>query len=190
MERLHLAELGAEQIRRVYSTWMIRDFADDERKPLDRIVRALQRGEYRCIGLFTEEQICIGYAFLVMLKSAYLLDYFAIDVPHRDKGFGSAFLRMLVPELSGMEMLLIETEDPAAAVSEKERIQRDRRIRFYENAGCCATGVSACVYGVDYLLWELPLSGTHTAEQVRDAYAALYHIILPDEFYKKWVVIR
>lgn len=179
---LQILPLDAAQMKTVYQNWMVRDFPATERKPLRMIEAACERGEYQCLGLYIGS-LLVGYALFVQIGTLYLLDYFAVDAPHRGKGMGSAFLRMLTVRLSDAETVIVEAENPAYAKCDADRIQQQRRVDFYLRADCAETSVLAKVFGVEYVLLELPVRRVHFAEEIRDAYAKIYKSFLPKPMY-------
>lgn len=185
---MQFAELTAAQVTQVYQERMTADFPPDELKPLSRIRRALSAGRYRCTGLFEGGEL-LAYGFFVILRgqddTELLLDYFAVDAAKRGQGIGSAFLRMLPEQFPEAGAVLIESESPETAENSAERILRERRIRFYMENGCLASGMETSVFGVRYRVMELPLRKTHTPEQLRQIYAGLYRQILPPEMFRE-----
>ena len=60
---MKLRELTTEEIRRAYFEYLEHDFPSDELKPLDRIEKSLEAGQYRCVGAFDDEGAFVAYAF-------------------------------------------------------------------------------------------------------------------------------
>ena len=171
--------LNAAEIAANYRV-MQQDFAPAELKPLSMIRESADKGFYSCLGLFAEKEMR-AYAYLLHSPAGTLLDYFAVCDAYRRRGIGRTFLKILQTALHGERCLLIEAEDPAAAPDAEKRLQCEQRIEFYRRCECVKTGVSACVFGVEYLLLELPVGGLHGAQAVREAYLQMYRRILGDE---------
>ena len=188
---MEIRTLSDAELAEVYRERMIFDFPRDERKPLHMIRSALRRGQYQCLGLFDGEKIA-AYAFFVVLQAGavqqILLDYFAVDAARRGRGIGSQFLQMLQSRFCGV--LLIEVEDPVSAQDASERQIRLRRKQFYLRNGCAETAVSADVFGVRYLLLEMPVPELHPAETIRQTYASLYRSFLPAAIYAAQIRIH
>ena len=184
--------LTLEQVRMVYAERMTQDFPPDELKPLSMIERMLMRGEYTGYGAMAGENL-LAYALFVTLKedACALLDYYAVESAHRDRGIGGAFLRALVSgPLQDMRGVLLEIEDPEAAQSGDERLLRERRRQFYDRNGMKDSSVSARIFGVDFLLLAMPVGPELSPDDVRRMYARLYHIMLPQSTYEKQVIIH
>ena len=162
---------------------MKRDFARNELRPLASLRRSWKNGAYECYGLFGGETL-LGYAFFVRLGKNYLFDYLAVSEEHRDEGLGSVFLRALAARFAGADCVIGEVEDPDRAKDEEDRAQRERRLRFYLRSGYRETELRSRVFGADYRILEVPTAATHTADQLRTVYTALYKSILPGVFFR------
>ena len=189
---MQITELNPEQIRQVYAERLTADFPPAEVKPLKRIMQAMSAGKYRCTGLFDGNRL-LAYGFFVILRGTdrtdLLLDYFAVDASHRGQGIGSSFLRMLPEQFPAAGTVLIEAETPASAENEAERMQRERRIRFYLRSGCQDSGIETTVFGVGYRILTLPLHAVLSPEQLPCCYAALYRQILPEDMFRAQIRI-
>ena len=189
-ESYEFRALTAAQIADTYRIRMTRDFPSEELKPLRRITDALSRGGYACFGLFDGSEL-LAYAFFVIAGREYLLDYFAVEASRRGTGIGSAFLAVLKQFLSDAEMIIVEVEHPDHAANADDRRMRERRRDFYFRSGCRDTGAEALVFGTEYRLLELPVSGgAHMQEAVRAAYLRLYKSILPPEMLRRSICLH
>ncbi len=172
------------QVRMLYRSRLKKDFARGELKPLSAMRRAWKRNAYVCYGLFDGDEI-LGYAFFVRQGKNCLLDYLAIAEGRRDRGLGTLFLRQLADCLSDADCVVGEVEDPDKAADPEDRELRERRLQFYLRSGYRKTELTACVFGVDYRILEVPVSAPHTADELRSIYTELYRSILPEIFFRK-----
>lgn len=177
------------EVRSTYRDHLKRDFPDAERKPLAMIERSLRKGRYLCLGAFDGDEMT-GYAFFVFEGDSCLLDYFAVLSGRRGLGYGSRFIKDLIPMLSRFETVIIEIENPAYAPDPESRSEMERRKAFYLNCGIKNTGASALVFGVEYLLLEFPPAGQHSPDDIARSYGAIYRSILPSVLYRKNILIR
>lgn len=186
------AELTTAHLTEVYQTRLTADFPPAERKPLSRILASREKGQYCCLGLFSDGQL-LAYGFFMILRAQdrtdLLLDYFAVDQAHRSEGIGSRFLQMLPEQFPDADAVLIESETPETAADPDDRKKRERRIRFYLRAGCTDSGTEATVFGVRYRIFLLPLHGTADAAKLREIYAAMYRQMLPPAMYEAQICI-
>ncbi len=171
------------QIENIYRTRMREDFAPDELKPLNVIVQAWEKGIYDCY-ILTRQETILGYAYFVRKDSNYIVDYLAISAEHRDEGWGTVFLKQLAEFFHEANCVVVEVEDPDVSKDEEDKLQRERRLRFYIRNGFRLTGVKARVFGVDYLIMEALIGTEHKSEEIAKIYADLYHSILHGPSFK------
>lgn len=186
METRRLAGLG--ELETIYFTRMTQDFARNELRPFSSIRESWERGEYEGYALYDSSNVLLGYALFVRLGSdtgnEYLFDYFAISAESRGRGLGSFFLRQLAAYLKGASCIVGEAEDPSAAADEEERENRKRRLRFYLKNGCRETELRSLVFGVDYLIFEVPTGTEHSTEELAEVYTRLYQSTLRPYYFK------
>lgn len=184
---MELRTLSKKEIQAVYRDHLRHDFPEDERKPLAMILRALDRGQYLCLGWMDGEQL-IGYAFFVTNGVHYLLDYLATVSTRRGLGHGSAMLRELASYLSGVSSVLVEIEDPAFAETPDEALLRNRRMQFYLRNGLRSCEVTFSTFGVEYLLLEMTQFGMHSRAEIMQLYQEHYRSILPEAIFRKMII--
>ncbi len=152
----------------------------------------MRADRYVCLG-FYEAAGLRGYGFFATLPAEngglhYLLDYFAILPAYRGQGLGAAFLPAMLARLPDAASVIGEAENPACAANEADRALRERRIRFYLRCGVRDTGVTACVWGVEYRL--LFFGGRALSQDaVRRVYGAFYRSFFPPALYAQKVRI-
>ena len=170
-------------VKALYRTRLRRDFDPLEIRPWSQIQNLWDRDEYKCYCLAETEEIR-GYAFFAGRSSAYLLDYLAIEENHRGGGLGSVFLKQLSDHFREAEYILVEVEDPSAASGGEDRLMRERRLQFYLRNGYKKTDVTARVFGVDFLILELPTGKEHPAAELLEVYTEIYRNFFPLLFFK------
>ncbi len=169
-------------IEQIYHTRLERDFPKNERKPLSSIRRMWECGSYE-VRVFERDGEALAYAFLLRLGENGLLDYFAVHEEHRGEGLGTRFLGSLAECLQELSCVLVEAEDPEKAANGRERIRRERRLRFYERSAIRQTALTSTVFGADYRVLEAPVGREHGTDEIRAIYTALYRFMLPDPFF-------
>lgn len=140
-------------------------FPREERKPFS-IIRANQKKGKSDIWYFEEDGKFAGLATTVNGDNAMiLLDYFAVTGKHRDQGWGSKMLKLILEQYRDKRLFgEIEVVDPAADNYE----ERKRRKQFYLRLGLVPLEIKVKLFGVDM---ELLSNGcTVTYEEYREFY--------------------
>ena len=171
------------QVESLYKSRLVKDFAEDERKPLSSMKESWEKGTYDCYGLFDDEKI-VGYAFFVRNGKYCLLDYFAIKEDRRNEGLGSIFLKQLSLNMEEERCVIVEVEDPDQANSFDDKTLRNRRLQFYLRNGYSETTLKSSVFGVAYRLLEASNGVPHAAGDICAAYTDIYRSTLPDRFFQ------
>lgn len=185
----------------IYTQWIHRHFPQSEIKPLKKIQSMWDAGAYHALGMYEKkmnnqeqkQQLnLIGYAFFVTAPKCniLLLDYFAIVEDYRSQGMGSIFLKEMKKYLDGYRSILIETEDIDCAQNEEELRTRQKRNSFYERSGAVMAGIKSSVYGVNYDIWNFPLTESAARKECKDSLESIYRIIASGAEYNKYVKIE
>lgn len=182
------------ELEKIYREHMKKDFPPSELKPFAMIKKEIVKGEYVCYGLFSEDAL-LGYAFLAAENTDsgiknYLLDYFAVVKNERGKGRGSGFIKMLAEEISINGIFICEAENPQYAENDEDRSTRQRRVDFYLRNGFIHTGVTARLFGVEYVILEIPKGKKHTEDEIKRFYSDIYGRIVPKMLLKRNLTIH
>jgi GNAT superfamily N-acetyltransferase len=127
-------------------------FDDFERVPFGSLLNWLASGENKMAGvlgafLAGSQVVGMGSAVYFPSKRIGYLPYLAVKAGLRGQGYGREmtlrlleWIRQCGLERDGVETRLAfwDVRDPADAPDEVERVQRHRRIRFYERLGAKA----------------------------------------------------
>ncbi|MDO4621521.1 MAG: GNAT family N-acetyltransferase [Eubacteriales bacterium] len=186
---MEIKKLNDEQIVYVYQTYMMEHFPDDERKPLAMIRKALNEGTYECLGLFEDAEV-LGYAFFSIYGKSCLFDYLGIADEYRNKGLGSELVKYVGAYYREMDCVFGEVEDYTLAETEEERSIQERRYHFYLRNGLVDTGVRVEMFGVDYIVLEVPVHHRHTWEQMKAIYADHYAAMLPKPIFDQKIRVK
>lgn len=156
---MELRRLTDRELIPWYEQELTEAFPPNERKPFGDILALMDQGRYEVWGLFDGDTL-LGYATLWMEpadKSCILLDYLGVTAARRNGGLGSQIVRMLVEQLAGKSLLLIEAERPVEGDDLAENALRQRRLRFYERCGFVpAYDMATCGMRFTTFLPELP----------------------------------
>ena len=174
--------LNEAQTRDMYP-WIRDNFPDDERRPLQMMLKLMQRGLYEVIGFYNGE-IPVGYALSILPKNnpAVLLDYLVVDERQRGHGLGAMMLSMLRNHYaSRAEAILIESENPQGAPDSNMAI---RRMHFYQRAGGVQLPFRVLLWGVDYTIFALPTRETLSEAHWDEVILGIYRQTLPAVFFR------
>ncbi|WP_051207764.1 GNAT family N-acetyltransferase [Butyrivibrio sp. AE3006] len=179
---MKLVELNASDVERIYTERLIFDFPRDEQKPLDVILKAMDKGIYECLGLWYEDEV-IGYAFLVKKDKDYLIDYLAISPKKRNQGIGGKALQLLSEYFADVDTVILEIEDPDRTDDAAEKELQLRRRAFYLRNNCKDTGVRAFCFQVPFQILVLGQNKTEDLEKLKELYQSFYRMVLPKEIF-------
>ncbi len=183
-KNIKLIQLNKDEVTALYHERMVNDFIEDELKPLWAIHKAMDAGTYEALGL-TDEDMIIGYVFLVRQGRNYLVDYFATYPDQRNKGLGAEILKLLGGYLSDADVIIGEVEDPAFAENEEQRNLQNRRIGFYKRNGCSDTGLRVKCFGVPFIVMQTKESGSMDRDALWETYQSFYRAVLPKAMFDK-----
>lgn len=186
---MNIALLSEQQIKSIYNDRLLKDFAKDEIKPLNTLLKLFKSNNYKAFGAFCGSEL-IGYAFLMITNDGeILLDYYAIVPQFRQKGLGSEFLKRLIKTLREYPALIFEVERVLSAKDEAQRLTREKRVEFYLKNGAEKTGVEATVYGVDYSIMCFPINEKADDSRIKSAMHKFYSLTISEEKYSKYVSV-
>lgn len=148
-------KINENEVDYIYHNFMVKDFPKAELKPLERIKYTMSTGMCEVLALYDWENIK-SYAVLIIPQNGeyVLLDYFAVVKNYRGTGIGHEMLGKIMKYIDRHKKhingMFIECESPEYATSEYERIERERRIKFYKTCGCNETGFGSELFRVNY----------------------------------------
>lgn len=184
-------KLSIDEMEEIYHTYLVKDFPPMEVKPFQSICTMASKGIYSGYGFYEDGEL-MGYAFFCENTShTYaLLDYYAITAGKRGRGYGQKIFEIIRDTYSDYQAVILESENVDFAQSAKDKETRTRRINFYqERCGLKNTGLTSCVYDVEYVLFAIPCQIEPTGEDVCRELSDIYSHILPPHIYEKKVRI-
>lgn len=185
---MEIQALCEQQIREIYAAHMQRDFAPDELKPLESILRQIRRGLYKGWGLFQEGEL-IAYAMFMTAPGGRvaLLDYYAVLPALRSGGYGSRFLALLRQKLTAYDGIVLESEHPEYAVGRRDKAIRTRRIAFYRRGGVRPTSLTSRLFDVTYAVMYLPCGRDIPDGQLFRELDSIYRQLFPHAVWQRRV---
>ena len=181
---VELKELTKEQIVLVYNSRLVEDFARDEQKPLEVILKAVENGIYRCLGVYEGSEL-LGYTFLVRQNNNYLVDYLAIVPDRRNLGIGSVIVRQLQTALFDADSIMVEVEDPDYTADASQKELQKRRIGFYLRNGCRDTGLRVRCFNVPFIILEAGSNTIRPQDELWEMYRSFYEAVMPLDMVKR-----
>lgn len=152
-----LKKVDLEHFRTVIYAEYNKIFPDNERKPYTILKDTYTKGMLDFIEIQDNEQF-VGFVIIDHIPDNpyILLDYLAILPKFQNKGYGSRALELLSKMYKEYDGLFIEVEKICEAIDKEDEIQRQRRIKFYENVGCTALGIDLNLFDVIFSAYMLP----------------------------------
>ncbi len=181
---MKLVELDSAQVKRIYKERLTFDFPRAERKPLNMILKGMNKGMYVCLGLLDENDV-IGYTFLVKMGKDYLIDYLAIYPEKRNSGIGGNILLLLTEYLADADNVLLEIEDPDRCDDADEKELQARRREFYLRNNCRDTGLRVTCFLVPFQILVLGENKTENLNDLKELYLSFYRMILPKVLFER-----
>ncbi len=180
---MELKKLDKEMVITLFNERLIKDFTEEEIKPLEVILKAMDDGIYDFLGFYDGENI-VGYTCLVRVGMNYLVDYVAIYPEQRNKGIGSKMLSQLGEYLTDACLVIVEVEDPDHAKDKEEKDLQQRRIEFYKRNGYKDTGLRVKCFGVPFVIMETAESISVENSALWATYQSFYRVVLPKEMFE------
>ncbi|WP_455717849.1 GNAT family N-acetyltransferase [Anaerosporobacter sp.] len=176
---MQVRNINTEQLNDLYENHLKHDFPKSELKSLSMIQSYMENGIYTIYGLYEREELLAYALFMHNKESGFqLLDYFASNRKYRSKGYGSKLLQVLKKEDSISKGYIIEVETVRTAKNEAEKLQRIRRIAFYEKNGLRKVSLRSTVFGVEFDILYLPLQwdgeDTELYEELKSLYLQMF----------------
>lgn len=178
-----LERLNKSQVESIYREKMMVDFPAAEIKPLEAILKAMDKGLYEPFGLFDEAGI-MGYTFMVKINRDYLVDYLAVFDGRRNNGAGSQMIQLLADYLKDADNIIGEVENPDFAEGQEKELQT-RRYNFYMRNGCTDTGLRVRCFEVPFRILRMGKKQSEDHDKLWELYKSFYRMMLPKELFEK-----
>ena len=175
LSELVLRDMSPDEMRAAYLGHMINVFPENELKPCDSIYQEMLEDKYLACGLYYREAL-VGYVFTACIPGRQQLfgQYVVVKEEYRSNGVGAVMMDKVMEHYGAYRCFMADVEDPDYPVDDEDRMQRERRMRFYTRNGFRRTKVKAHVYGVDYEVIVRNISAEVDDEEVLEAANAIY----------------
>ena len=191
IRNIYSRPMQQDEAKAVYIGRGHRDFPSSELKSFSMIEKLMNNGCYECCGFYEKEsdELC-AYAFMMADTDTNMLDYFAVCEEVREKGYGSAAIKLLKEDYIKWSGMIFEVEDDDAADTEEEKQIRQRRIAFYERNGVVMMKQKSQAFGVDFKLMVLNLGNVTTENNVGYYLESIYRKMLPENLFREQFRLR
>jgi len=189
---MKMIPLTREDIVYIYEKYLVRDFDDNERKPLSLILRSLSEEIYEGYGFCRTDDIknsLLGYAFFCKNGNKYLVDYFAVTEEVRNQGIGTEILKIISAQFENADCMIVEVEDFDWMDTEEGRLLAKRRYGFYLRNGYIDTGIKVNLWEVQYRILLYYNNMERTKEQNEADYLAFHRAMMPPDLFAEKVNI-
>ena len=184
---MQIRKFDLDSLKHVYTEHLIFDFRKEEIKPFALLSALYEQGCYEGYGAYLDDGTLLAYALFVSdgEHSDVILDYYAVTRGGRGKGTGSAFLSELI-EVFSSRLMLLEVENDAFAADDEERTVMQRRLGFYERLGVRRSTLCPNVFDVEFIIMYV-WHDEKSDDELKKSLERIYHVMFPDEVYKKKV---
>ena len=181
---MKIEKLSKDEIELIYNEHIVKDFHENELRPLESILYLYNKNVYKCFKAIEDDET-MGYAFFYINGNDVLLDYFATIKKYRSNGYGSIFLKKILKKLN-KNNIFIEVEDPDFSKDKQDKFIRDRRIEFYKRNGVYLSNIKVLLFDVNFRIMN---NKELDNETVKDRFGAIYKSMMPIRNFKKNVII-
>ena len=129
-----LKKIGLKEFKDLYRKHIIRDFPREERSSLNNFKkRIICKNEE--VYIYMENGYEKAYIIIANLNNNYILiSFLAVFEEYRGEGIGTKLLAEIKEKFNDKKGIVLEVESPKNATSEKDKIIREKRIKFYEKS--------------------------------------------------------
>lgn len=182
-----------ENAIKIYTEKIEKDFPEEEIPPLSVYEKCLKEGIFECYSFSTkiEEEIFknIGYIVSRKVDDIIFIMVLAVDKNIRGKGLGKIMLNEFKDFVKNEKIIVLEAENPEEDnITEKEKIVREKRIKFYNDLGFKVTEkLKYILVGIDYKILYFCLDDNEKiidANRVMNYMEKIYENVLRN---RKWL---
>lgn len=146
-----IRKMNLEEFKNIYMR-IEHDFAEGEYAPFAVLAKQLEKGVQKgYIFRYSKKDVAYSICADGCSNGYMLISLLAVYEEFRGQGLGSVFLEALMNGYSQNQGIIVEVEKPENSRSKEERVLREKRINFYQNAGFYL------LPDVDYTIWDVPM---------------------------------
>ena len=129
-----LKKVDLKKFKEIYRKHIVKDFPREERSSLNNFKkRIINKNEE--LYVFSENGEEKAYTIIANLDNNFILiSFLAVFEKYRGEGIGTKLLAEIKEKFKAKKGIILEVESPIDAISEKDKIIREKRIKFYEKS--------------------------------------------------------
>lgn len=160
-----LKKINLKEFKDLYRKHIIKDFPKEERPNLNKFKKRIKSKNENAY-IYCENGKDKAYAIITMLDNYCFISFLAVYEEYRGEGIGTKLLKEISENFSNKKGIILEVESPQYAISEKDKIVREKRIRFYEKANYkIVENMEICLSSVMFNIMILNMLGTNIDEK-------------------------
>ena len=129
-----LKKADLKKFKEIYRKYIIKDFPRGERSSLNNFKKRITSKNEE-VFVFIEDNKEKAYTIIANLENDYILiSFLAVFQRYRGQGIGTKLLEEIRETFKDKKGIILEVESPKDAISEKDKIIREKRIKFYEKS--------------------------------------------------------
>ena len=128
-----LKKVDLKKFKEIYRKHIVKDFPRGERSSLNNFKkRIINKNEE--LYIFSENREEKAYTVIANLDNYIFISFLAVFKKYRGEGIGTKLLAEIKEKFKAKKGIILEVESPKDATSEKDKIIREKRIKFYEKS--------------------------------------------------------
>ena len=128
-----LKKADLKKFKEIYRKHIIRDFPRSERPSFSNFKKRIKNKNEE-LYVFSENREEKAYTVIANLDNYIFISFLAVFKKYRGEGIGTKLLEEIKEKFKDKKGIILEVESPEDAISQKDKIIRDKRIKFYEKS--------------------------------------------------------
>ena len=129
-----LKKADLKKFKEIYRKHIVKDFPRGERSSLNNFKKRVTN-KNEDVFIFSEDGKEKAYTIIANIDNNYILiSFLAVFEKYRGEGIGTKLLEEIKEKFKYKKGIILEVESPEDTTSEKDRIIREKRIKFYEKS--------------------------------------------------------
>lgn len=185
-----LKKIKTENLFKTFKKVVPKYFAKEEIKKDKALKIQIESFNYTGFEIIDNNKI-VGYCFVcdfVESKIIYI-DYVMMLKQFQDKGYGTKTIKYLEKIYKKYNGIFCDIENPLFYCSDMQKVERERRVKFYIKNNFIITDVKVNLWNVEYILIYLPINKMIKTEEIKNQYKYLFKSVYSRYIYKNYIKI-